>query len=312
MAKRNGVLKLCINKHAEIFYSKSGLQFYCQTAFQDLYPMKYLSILISLLSFSLSGFCQTTAMPKGQWVEIRSEFENGSIFKIDEKKHIRRNTPYLFLDFSIKDTVLVNNMAWSSLSPQRLPLVYTTTQTLVDFNPTFHLIYLIDTGSNNDLLIMKEQVSGGSNGGRKYFLPRRVFDSLSQTVKDSLNGSWPQDDLMYESLVKTDTIYFKKGTEVVPQSPLDEYRFGRHFEKSKNSDYIKAKLQSENIAYPDTMKINFVVELTGKLSHISISDNNDQHLLAAITQILNEIGRWLPAKQNGSFVRSLYSIKITK
>ena len=60
------------------------------------------------------------------------------------------------------------------------------------------------------------------------------------------------------------------------------------------------------------MKINFVVELTGKLSHISISDNNDPHLLEAVIQILNKMGRWLPARQNGPFVRSLYSIKVMK
>jgi hypothetical protein len=275
--------------------------------------MKRLSILSFLLISFMSGFCQTSGAPKGQWVEIRSEFENGSIFKIDEK-HIRRNTPSLFLDFSIKDTVLSNDQTWSSLTPsKRLALTYKANQTLIDFNPQFHLIYLIDTASNKDMLVLRQQIAGAGNGGRKYFLPRQVFDSLSQAAKDSLNGSWPQDDKVYNSFVKTDTFYFKRGTEVSPQSPLDEYRFSSlHYEKSKNSDYIKAKLQSENISYPDTMMINFIVELTGRLSHISISDSNNQHLLAVISQILNEMGRWLPAKQNGVFVRSLYGIKITQ
>lgn len=274
--------------------------------------MKKLSILSSLLIFYLNGFCQTADVPKGQWVEIRSEFENESIFKIDGR-NIQRARAFLFLDFSIKDTVLSNDQIWSSLTPpKRLPLICKTNQTLIDFNPHAHLIYLIDTASNKNILIMKQQISDESNGGRKYFLPRQVFDNLSQATKDSLNGSWPQDDKIYDSLVKTDILYFKNGTEVYPQSPLDEYRFGQPFGQSKNSDYIKGKLQSGNISYPDMMKINFIVELTGKLSHISISDNNDPHLLTVVTQILNKMGRWLPARQNGAFVRSLYSIKLTK
>ena len=269
--------------------------------------MKVAGLSLLILSLALQGFAQTGNSIQGKWIEIRSEFDNGSIYHLDSTERIiRKDMPGLWLDFNAPDSVLIYSLLWRGNEPKHGYV--SNTQDSIYFNVGNQQYHVINQ-RNKNLLVLGKSISnpGYPFGQKKIFLRKELFDKMSTREQDSILASRPEDDVFYNKLITVNPkLPYFKFTEVMPMSPLDSN--GSRY--SNIAGFLKQRLLAKGIALPDTLIIEFIVEINGTVSHINIQNNKNKELLQEITYILNSTRRWQPGKQQGIFVRNIVLLRI--
>lgn len=113
------------------------------------------------------------------------------------------------------------------------------------------------------------------------------IDSFSQSVEKSEDTN----------------IYNLAGIDVKPEFPegLDKLN------AIVNESYLKAGFESE---VKGKVYALFVIEKDGSLSGVKILRGVDSVKAKAIIQILENLPKWNPGKQNGQIVRVLYTVQL--
>ena len=98
-------------------------------------------------------------------------------------------------------------------------------------------------------------------------------------------------------------IYSVAGIDVKPEFPegLDKLK------ALVNESYLKAGFESE---IKGKVYALFVIEKDGSLSGVKILRGVDSVKAKAIIQILENLPKWNPGKQNGKIVRVLYTVQL--
>ena len=98
-------------------------------------------------------------------------------------------------------------------------------------------------------------------------------------------------------------IYSIAGIEVKPEFPegLDKLN------AIVNENYLKAGFESE---VKGKVYALFVIEKDGSLSGVKILRGVDSVKAKALIQILENLPKWNPGKQNGKTVRVLYTVQL--
>ena len=112
-------------------------------------------------------------------------------------------------------------------------------------------------------------------------------------------------DSFSQSTEKTEdnNIYSVSGIDVKPEFPegLDKLK------SLVNESYLKAGFESE---VKGKVYALFVIEKDGSLSGVKILRGVDSVKAKAIIQILENLPKWNPGKQNGKIVRVLYTVQL--
>lgn len=263
--------------------------------------MKYVLALLLLMFVSENNFAREGNNIKGDWVAIRSEWNNRSIYFLDTAiKYLLVSNPNMQLNFEDNDTVclyegFVNDKARcrSSVVVKQDTLTFSLKKS---FSSLFYDFKV--EKQTKDTLILKVGPNNPDRVSRMYFIPKRNYESLSEKEIKTLAGPNQNDYKIYNSLSSLMEQRIFTMAEQMPQYPF----FGKD-QKDTLIAFIKKDLDDRHIDYSNGLTIKAVVEITGRLSHISIEGSSNPDLLKHITQLLNNSMRWLPAKQNGPFVR---------
>jgi protein TonB len=103
--------------------------------------------------------------------------------------------------------------------------------------------------------------------------------------------------------LEDNTIYNTAGIDVKPEFPGGLEKLNALV----NESYLKAGFESE---IKGKVYSIFVIEKDGSLSDVKILRKVDPLKAKALIQILQNLPKWNPGKQNGQIVRVLYTIPL--
>ncbi len=149
--------------------------------------------------------------------------------------------------------------------------------------------------------------------GKTYEIVREETESeLAEKMAAVENASMEQCFMVYSSISQEINISRNKENSIIYKA--NEVDEKAHF---ANGDAALANFLKENVTYPKhakgkqgTVTICFVVEKSGAISNLKVTQSQGNELDAEAVATLFSMPRWTPAKKDGQDVRSENEIKI--